>query len=157
MIAKPYVYAAAALAVAAATWTVSGWYYGSRIESQARAFESERRIAAEKLAEAQAKAIDLQSQINNAADAHLKEIANAQAENIRLRTGIERGDYRVYVRAHCPKLPATTESPGVDSGAGAELDADARQDYYSLRDQIARTEGKLKACQDAARLINQPK
>lgn len=59
---------------------------------------------------------------------------------------------RVYVRANCPSVPAA-DLPGVDTGAGAELDAAGRSVVLQLRRGIERVQGKLAACQE---LLKQP-
>lgn len=53
---------------------------------------------------------------------------------------------RVYVRASCPDMPPAGLSR-VDTGTGAELDADGRSVVLQLRRGIVRVEGKLAACQ----------
>ena len=53
---------------------------------------------------------------------------------------------RVFVKAKCPAVPAAGVS-GVDSGVGAELDADHRRLVYQLRQGTVRLESKLSACQ----------
>lgn len=54
---------------------------------------------------------------------------------------------RVFVRAACPSV-RTSGLPGLDSGKGAELDADSRKLVLRLRAGILRIETKLAACQD---------
>ena len=63
-------------------------------------------------------------------------LANAQIEA--LRRDVDDGRQRLSVRATCkPTVPSTTGAAGVADASTAELAADARPDYFTLRDQIA--------------------
>jgi hypothetical protein len=78
-----------------------------------------------------------------------KEVARIEQyhyEKLQSRLAAVPDPERVYVRANCPKLPATGDT-GVDSGAGAELDADHRRLVLQLRKGAVRLEEKLAACQ----------
>lgn len=79
-------------------------------------------------------------------DKNLAQLKGAQNETNRLRDCMLTGSCGLRVNATCgPRLGPT--SPGVDNGAGAELDADARQAYFALRDGIDRVTAQLTACQ----------
>lgn len=83
-----------------------------------------------------------------------EQLTTALAQNSDLQRAVNDNRKRLLVRVNpnsqsCDKaaVPAEATSPGVDTGAGAELAADARQDYFDLRAAIVRVETKLKACQ----------
>ncbi|WP_339496290.1 lysis system i-spanin subunit Rz [Pseudomonas sp. RA_105y_Pfl2_P56] len=69
-----------------------------------------------------------------------KELNDALTENGRLRRAVGNGTGRLYVRANCPaagSVPATAGTARVADAGRAELAADARPDYFTLRDQLA--------------------
>lgn len=86
-------------------------------------------------------------------DKHLFDLKKAQNENTALRA---RGSLvGLRIAANCPDhraSPQAATDPGVDSRTGAELAADARQDYFALRDGIALASAQLAACQDELKL-----
>ena len=77
---------------------------------------------------------------------HTHALSEAQAENRRLAAAVADGNQRLRIKASC--VPAATSATRVDVGATAELDADARQDYFTLRHQITQTEAALAGLQD---------
>lgn len=82
-------------------------------------------------------------------------LRDAEKQNNQLRADVDTGRKRLRVNASCParsdRLPETGSSPSVDIGVGPELNADARQDYYALRDGIERVTKQLLACQSRLR------
>lgn len=84
-----------------------------------------------------------------------QEMADAKHENEGLRASVAAGARRVLVKASCPKLPAAAGATSLDDGAGAELNANARQDYFDLRDQIVETEKQLSGLQEYVRQVVQ--
>jgi len=71
-----------------------------------------------------------------------KELTDARTENERLRRAIGDGTGRLYVSATCPasrSVSATAGTARVADAGRAELAADARQDYFTLRDQLAQS------------------
>lgn len=95
----------------------------------------------------------LAAQLAASNDKHLFDLQKAQNENTALRA---RGSLvGLRIAANCPDPQASaqaTADPGVDSRTGAELAADARQDYFALRDGIALAGAQLAACQDELKL-----
>lgn len=95
----------------------------------------------------------LAAQLAASNDKHFSDLKKAQNENISLRA---RGSLvGLRIAATCPDNRASAETaadPGVDSRTGAELAADARQDYFALRDGIALASAQLAACQDELKL-----
>lgn len=77
-----------------------------------------------------------------------KELTDAQAENAMLRDAVAAGTKRLYVKASCPRVSDDTSAARMDDAGAAELDADARQDYYALRDQLTLTERALSGLQE---------
>jgi len=78
-------------------------------------------------------------------------LRDAEKQNNQLRADVDAGRKRLRVNASCPassdNMPETGSSASVDNGIAPELNADARQDYYSLRDGIERITKQLLACQ----------
>ncbi|WP_263219525.1 lysis protein [Pseudomonas atacamensis] len=69
-----------------------------------------------------------------------QELTDALTENERLRRAVGDGTGRLHVRATCPatgSLSATASTARVVDAGRAELAADARQDYFTLRNQLA--------------------
>ncbi|PTT69343.1 lysis protein [Pseudomonas sp. HMWF007] len=69
-----------------------------------------------------------------------KELTDALTENKRLRRSVGDGTGRLHVRAICPaagSVPAAAGTARVADAGRAELAADARPDYFTLRDQLA--------------------
>lgn len=92
----------------------------------------------------------LAAQLATSNDKHLADLQKAQNENTALRA---RGSLvGLRVAANCPDHRETAADPGVDTRTGAELAADARQDYFALRDGIALADAQLAACQDELKL-----
>lgn len=100
------------------------------------------RIAGEQLAERDA--IDRQ---------RTHELKEAQDETSRLRAAVDAGRQRLRVNATCPavRLPTDASATGLADAGAAELAADARQDYFALRDQLALSRQMLLGLQDYAR------
>jgi len=69
-----------------------------------------------------------------------KVLTDALTENERLRRSVGDGTGRLLVRATCPatgSVPATAGTARVADAGRAELAADARPDYFTLRNQLA--------------------
>jgi len=69
-----------------------------------------------------------------------KELTDALTENERLRRAVGDGTGRLLVRATCPatgSVPATAGTARMADAGRAELAADARPDYFTLRNQLA--------------------
>jgi prophage endopeptidase len=69
-----------------------------------------------------------------------KELTDALTENGRLRRAVGDGTGRLLVRATCPatgSVPATAGTARMADAGRAELAADARPDYFTLRNQLA--------------------
>lgn len=112
------------------------------------------------LLESQGKAAGLQAtlqaqreklQILTALDAkYSQELTYAQSENERLAADIATGKRRLLIKTSCPSnsgLPGTAATTRVDDGSTAELSASARQDYYTLRRQLTKTDKALAGLQ----------
>ena len=79
-------------------------------------------------------------------------LANAQIEA--LRRDVDDGRKRLSVRATCkPAVPSTTGAAGVADAGTAELAADARSDYFTLRNQLALSREMILGLQDHVRRI----
>ena len=98
------------------------------------------RISAEKLAERDA--IDLQ---------RTTELNHELSEIQGLRSAVDAGRQRLRIKATCPvAVPASTRSSGLADASTAELAADARPDYFTLRSQLALSKQMILGLQDHA-------
>jgi prophage endopeptidase len=84
------------------------------------------RISGEMLAERDA--IDLKN---------TTELNHVRTENQGLRRAVDAGHQRLRVKAACPAVPADSGAGRLADAGTAELAADARSDYFTLRDQLA--------------------
>ena len=83
-----------------------------------------------------------------------QELNHARSEIADLQRAVDAGTQRLRVKAVCPiTVPAKTGAGGVDDGATAELSADARSDYFTLRDQLAVSREMILGLQDHMRRI----
>jgi prophage endopeptidase len=78
---------------------------------------------------------------------YAKELADAKSENDRLRADVESGTKRLRVNATC-KAPNTSATSSMDDATTAELTPDARQNYFSLREQLATSEKQILGLQE---------
>ncbi|MBC3197836.1 lysis system i-spanin subunit Rz [Pseudomonas poae] len=134
-----------------------GWFGFDLLEGQRNAARSERdaallevsglreaaRISGEMLAARDA--IDLQ---------RTQELNDERIENDGLRRAVDAGLNRLQLNATCtaPATPAAGAGRVVDA-ATAELTADARQDYFTLRDQLALSRQMILGLQDHVRRV----
>ncbi|WP_260525052.1 lysis protein [Pseudomonas sp. MWU16-30322] len=87
-----------------------------------------------------------------------KELIDARIENERLRRAVGDGTGRLYVSATCPasgSLSATAGTGRVADAGRAELAADARPDYFTLRDQLAQSRQMIVGLQQYVRGVCQ--
>ncbi len=71
---------------------------------------------------------------------HTLELAHVRTENQDRRRAVDAGTQRLRVKAACPApVPTDPGAGGVADASIAELAADARSDYFTLRDQLALT------------------
>ena len=117
----------------------------ARSERDAALFEANglreaARISGEMLAERDA--IDLQ---------RTQELNDERTENDGLRRAVNAGLKRLRLNATC-STPATSAG-GVADASTAELTADARQDYFTLRDQLALSRQMILGLQDHVRRV----
>ena len=84
-----------------------------------------------------------------------EELNHARAENDALRRDVDDGRQRLRIRATCkPAVPITaTGAAGVADAGSAELAADARSDYFTLRDQLALSRQMILGLQDYTRQV----
>lgn len=141
-----------AAAAFVAGWSANGWRLGTKISDLKSDWSEERAELAEEKTAALSKLTDekeaLQLRLSAIETEKHKGISDAKAETARLQASIDRGDYRVLIRAKCPPtMPAEAGNSGVDSRAGTELDPEARSDYLDVKESAERFDIKLSACQ----------
>ena len=85
-----------------------------------------------------------------------EELTHVRAENDALRRDVDDGRQRLRIRATCrPAVPTTTGAASVADAGTAELAADARPDYFTLRDQLALSRQMILGLQDYTRQVCQ--
>lgn len=86
-----------------------------------------------------------------------QELNDERKQNDALRGDVDAGLKRLRIRATCsiPGVPANSSAAGVADASTAELAADARQDYFTLRDQLALSKQMILGLQDHIRLVVQ--
>ena len=150
-----YILIAAMCLTFVAGWQINGWRMGEKIaEINTKTAETLKSIAVT--------AANKQRELQDELDAEQAKWAAVEAEqyallrdaekqNDQLRADVDAGRKRLRVNATCPassdRLSEAGPSTSVDNGSAPELNADARQDYYSLRDGIERVTKQLLACQ----------
>ena len=84
-----------------------------------------------------------------------KELTDEIDKNLALRRDVDDGRQRLRVRAACaaPLVHTATGAASVADAGGAELAADARSDYFTLRDQLALSKQMILGLQDHIRLV----
>lgn len=87
---------------------------------------------------------------------HTQELSHAQQRNEDLQRAVDRGDQRLLVNATCPAVPAHPGGAGVADAATAELTADARSAYFTLRDQLALSRQMILGLQERERTLCVP-
>lgn len=81
---------------------------------------------------------------------YTKELADAQAENGRLRADVVAGKRRLQIAATCSR-DETTGASGLADGSSPRLTADAELNYWRLRDGIATVTKQLTGLQEYVR------
>lgn len=112
-------------------------------------YKGERDKAAEQLILANATITDMQTRQRDVAalDAkYTKELADAQAENNRLRADVVAGKRRLQIAATCSR-DETTGASGLANGSSPRLTEDAELNYWRLRDGIATVTKQLTGLQ----------
>lgn len=85
-----------------------------------------------------------------------EELNHALAENEALRRDVDDGRQRLRIRTSCrTAVPTTTGTTSVADAGTAELAADARPDYFTLRDQLALSRQMILGLQDYTRQVCQ--
>jgi hypothetical protein len=144
-------------AVACATFgaLVMHWHDGTELANTKAAWSQEQAKALKSAVDERDAAIKTRDQLAT----KLSGIDRDGIENLRrfehanqaLAAGADAGTVRVrVVGAACPAahdVPQATTGGSVDSGAGAELGADARRRYFALRGAIGDAQAQLAACQ----------
>lgn len=81
---------------------------------------------------------------------YTKELADANAENNRLRADVVAGKRRLQIAATCSR-DETTGASGLVDGSSPRLTADAELNYWRLRDGIAAVTKQLTGLQEYVR------
>ena len=86
---------------------------------------------------------------------HTLELNDALNHNKSLQRDVAARDKRLLIKASCPVtgVPGSAGTSGLADGGSAELAADARPDYFTLRDQLALTRQMVLGLQDYIRTV----
>ncbi|UKK33570.1 lysis protein [Citrobacter freundii] len=128
-----------------------GWL-ASHYHDNATEFKRQRDKATEQLSLANDTIADMQTRQRDVAalDAkYTKELADANAENNRLRADVVAGKRRLQVAATCAK--STTGASSMGDGESPRLTADAELNYYRLRSGIDRITAQVNYLQEYIR------
>jgi prophage endopeptidase len=84
-----------------------------------------------------------------------EELNHERAENAALRRDVDDGNQRLLVRATCsrPAVPANAGAGRMADAGTAELAADARSDYFTLRDELTLSRKMTLGLQDHIRQV----
>lgn len=83
-----------------------------------------------------------------------QELNHERTENDVLRRAVDDGRQRLRVNATCSAaVPATPSTDSLADAATAELTADARPDYFTLKDQLALSRQMILGLQDHVRRV----
>lgn len=131
------------------------WFMFDRVLQQRDSARSERDAAQSEVAGLREAARIYGERLATAAtnDAkHTQELSNALKANQELRDSVDRGDQRLQLNATCTIAGRADPGAGGVADAGSpELTADARQAYYTLRDQLAVSRQMILGLQDHVR------
>lgn len=125
----------------------------NRYRDNAITYKDQRDKAAKNLSTANATIDDMQVRQRDVAaldEKYTKELADAQAENDRLRADVVAGKRRLQIAATCTK-DETTGTSGLVDGSSPRLTADAELNYWRLRDGIATVTKQLTGLQEYVR------
>lgn len=86
---------------------------------------------------------------------HTQELNRARSQINALQLAVADGRYRLRIKAICPAMPGATGTAGLADAGSAELAADARPDYFTLRDQLALSRQMILGLQDYIRQVVQ--
>lgn len=128
-------------------------FFVNHYRDNAITYKDQRDKATKNLRLANATITDMQTRQRDVAalDAkYTKELADAQAENDRLRADVVAGKRRLQIAATCSK-DETTGASGLADGSSPRLTADAELNYWRLRDGIATVTKQLTGLQEYVR------
>ena len=86
---------------------------------------------------------------------HTEELNRARSQINTLQLAVADGRYRLRIKAACPAMPGAPGSAGLGDAGTAELAADARSDYFTLRNELALSRQMILALQDYIRQVVQ--
>ncbi|WP_163014116.1 lysis system i-spanin subunit Rz, partial [Pseudomonas viridiflava] len=86
---------------------------------------------------------------------HTKELNRALSKNSDLQRAVAAGIERLRVHATCPAGSGAAGTASLVDAGTAELTADARSVYFTLRDELARSRQMILALQDYIRQVVQ--
>ncbi|EMF5623395.1 TPA: lysis protein [Enterobacter hormaechei] len=124
-------------------------FFVNHYRDNAITYKDQRDKATKSLRLANATITDMQTRQRDVAalDAkYTKELADAQAENDRLRADVVAGKRRLQIAATCSK-DETTGASGLVDDSSPRLTADAELNYWRLRDGIASVTKQLTGLQ----------
>lgn len=157
----PYIGAAAVAAYL--SWSATDYHHQTEIAQLNKEHQEQILIIvkanADEITRAYNKNEKLKGQIKQLDEKYIEELALEQDKTDALRAAVSDSDKRLRVaikrtptNTNCAGVPDASGS-GVGANQGAELDEQAEQAYFSLREGIANTEIKLETCQSILNAI----
>lgn len=128
--------------------TAQGWRHGEQIAQIEQAIETERSEAARLVIAEQERSA---AQMAAADKKYTGELTDAKGKIVELERRVANGSSGLRIAAKCPAAKpvpeaSTAASLGDRNGETAELDTNARPDYYALRRGIIELEAALLVC-----------
>lgn len=117
--------------------------------NQAIEYKKQRDEKAHALTHANDTITDMQQRQRDVAaldEKYTRELADAKAENDRLRADVVAGKRQLQLKATCANR--TTSTPGMADAGAAELTADAELNYWRLRDGIETADKMIRGLQE---------
>ena len=138
---------------------INAWRYGADIAELKADHAVELKRISDTAAEALQAALRRQADAENRAAEidvlRTEELANAQAENDRLRNAVADGERRLRIKATCPAspggVPGAAPAAGLAPSEAVELDREAEQAVFDLRSDLIRDRAMILGLQDYVR------
>ena len=136
-------------------WVVNGWRLSADISDLKAIHSAELKSISDAAVKQQLslqQELDANEKLWATAEAiQYRKLRDAENEINQLRGDVAAGRKRLLINATCPassdNMSETESSASMDNGASPELNPEARQNYYALRNGIERVTSQLLACQ----------
>ena len=86
---------------------------------------------------------------------HQEDLANAKAENERLRADVDSGAKRLQLAATCEPVRSSSATTSGANDSSARLNDSAKRNYFTLRERIAQATSQINGLQSYIRTMRQ--